>query len=59
MAYGGSQARGQIGAIAAGLHHSNGGSELHLQLTPQVMAMLYPTERGQGSNLRPRGYYSD
>ena len=32
MAYGGSQARGQIGAVAAGLHHSdsNAGSELDL-----------------------------
>ena len=31
-AYGGSQARGRVGAIAAGLHHShsNAGSELHL-----------------------------
>ena len=31
-AYGGSQARGQIGAVAAGLHHShsNAGSELHV-----------------------------
>ena len=31
-AYGGSQARGRIGAAAAGLHHShsNGGYELHL-----------------------------
>ena len=32
MAYGGSQARGWIGAVAAGLHHGNAGSELHLQL---------------------------
>ena len=32
MAYGGPQARGQIGAAAASLHHShsNEGSELHL-----------------------------
>ena len=32
MAYGGSQARGRIGAIAAGLHqsHSNAGSKLRL-----------------------------
>ena len=29
-AYGGSQARGQIGDTAAGLHHSNTGSKLHL-----------------------------
>ena len=39
-AYGGSQARGLIGAVAAGLHqsHSNLGSEPRLQSTPQLMA---------------------
>ena len=39
-AYGGSQARGQIGAVAARLDHShsNTRSELHLQSTPQFMA---------------------
>ena len=44
VAYGNSQARGQIRAIAAGLHHShsNAGSELCLQPTPQLMAMLDP-----------------
>ena len=43
-AYGGSQARGLIGAIAAGLcqSHSNARSEPHLQLTPQLTAMLDP-----------------
>ena len=43
-AYGSSQARGPIGAIAASLHHnhSNSGSELHLQPTPQFTAMLDP-----------------
>ena len=37
-AYGSPQARGQIGAIAAGLHHShsNTGSEPHLQPTPKA-----------------------
>ena len=30
MAYGGSQARGIIGAVCTGLCHSNTGSELHL-----------------------------
>ena len=30
VAYGSSQARGRIGAKAAGLHHSNVGSEPHL-----------------------------
>ena len=56
-AYGDSQARGQIGAIAAGLCHShrNMGSELCLHPTPQLMTMLdpQPTEQGQGSNLSP------
>ena len=39
-AYGGSQARGRIGAIAASLHqsHSNAGSEPHVQPTPQLTA---------------------
>ena len=41
MAHGGSQARGLIRVVAAGLHHSLPGS-----LT---------TERGQGSNLQPHG----
>ena len=41
-AYGGSQARGRIGAVAAGLcqSHSNEGSEPHLQPTPQLTATL-------------------
>ena len=40
VAYGGSQARGLIGAVAAGLHqsHNNAGSELRLQPTPQLTA---------------------
>ena len=40
MAYGGSQARGPIGAVAMGLHlsHSNARSEPCLQPTPQLMA---------------------
>ena len=33
-AYGGSQARGRVGAVAAGLCHSNKGSEPHLRPTP-------------------------
>ena len=39
-AYGGSQARGLMGAVAAGLSqsHSNAESELHLQPTPQLTA---------------------
>ena len=44
MTYGGSQARGRIGATAAGLHHSysNAGSALCLRPTPQLRAMLDP-----------------
>ena len=43
-AYGSSQARGRIGAAAAGLRHrhSNAGSELHLQSIPQFTEMLDP-----------------
>ena len=44
QAYGSSQARGPIGAVAIGLHHShsNMGSELRLQPTPQLSATLDP-----------------
>ena len=44
VAYGGSQARGRIGAVAAGLHHShsNAESKLHLQPIPQLTAMPDP-----------------
>ena len=35
-AYGGSQVRGRIGAVAAYLHHSHARSEPHLQPTPQA-----------------------
>ena len=43
VVYGGSQARGPIGAIATGLRqsHSNAGSEPRLQPTPQLTATLY------------------
>ena len=43
-ACGGSQARGLIGAVAACLHHShsNVGSKLHLQPTPQLSATPDP-----------------
>ena len=64
-AYGGCQARGRIGATAAGLRHSHSHSsarsELRLRPTPQLTAMLdpWPTERGQGSNPHPHGYQSD
>ena len=42
--YGGSQVRGLIRAIAAGLRqsHSNAGSEPRLQPTPQLTAMPDP-----------------
>ena len=44
MAYGSSQARGQIGAVAASLcnSHSNAESEPHLRSTPQLVAMPDP-----------------
>ena len=43
-AYGGSQAMGQIGAVATSLHqsHSNAGSEPPLQPTPQLTATPDP-----------------
>ena len=43
-AYGGSQTRGQIGAVAAGLHHSrsNARSKPCLQSTPQLTATPDP-----------------
>ena len=50
-AYGRSQARGQIGAKAAGLHqsHSNARSERSLRPTPQLMAMPDPYPQAHGS----------
>ena len=44
VAYGGSQARGLIGAATDGLQqsHSNAGSEPHLQPTPQLAVTLDP-----------------
>ena len=58
-AYGGSQARGPIGGVATVLcqSHSNAGSELYLQTTPQLTAMPdhQPTDQGQGSNPQPHG----
>ena len=43
-AYGSSQARGQIGAVTTGLHHShsNTGSEPHLWSIPQLTATRNP-----------------
>ena len=50
VAYGGSQARGRIRAVAATLHqsHSNMESELCLRPIPQLPAMPDP-KQGQGS----------
>lgn len=42
MACGGAQARGLSRAVAAGLHHSNAGSKLHLQPTLQLTATPDP-----------------
>ena len=44
LACGSSQARGPIGAVAAGLHHSHSDTrpEPHLRPTPQLMAMPGP-----------------
>ena len=59
MAYGGSQARGPIGAVAAGLRHSHSHarSEPRLQPTPQLVTTPtpQPTEGGQGLNPHPHG----
>ena len=59
-AYGRSQARGQMGATAAGLHHnhSNSGSELRVRPTAQLVetADPRPTERGRGLNPHRHGY---
>ena len=58
-AYGGSQARGLIGAVAASLHHSHSNARFkpHLQPTPELVATPDPqtTERSQGSNPKPHG----
>ena len=54
LAHGGPQARGPIGAVAAGLPHSqsNVGSEPRLRPTPQPMVTPYPqlTKQGQVLN---------
>ena len=52
--HGDSQARGQVRAIVAGLHHSysNTRSKLYVRPTPQLRATPDPwlSERGQGSH---------
>ena len=58
-AHGGSQARGQVGAVAASLRqsYSNAGCEPHLRYTPQLPAMPdpLPTKQGWGLNSQPHG----
>ena len=56
-AYGSSQARARIRAVAAGLHHShsNAVSEPHLQPTLQLTAMPDPQPTEQ-DHLHPHGY---
>ena len=62
-AYGGSQARGPIRAVATGLcqSHSNTGPKPPLWPTPQLMATLdpQPTVWGQATNPQSHGSYSD
>ena len=59
MAYGGSQARGIIRAVAASLRqsHSNVGSGPRLRPTPQLTATPdpQPTKQGQGPKPQPHG----
>ena len=58
-AYGDSQARGLIGAVAASLcqSHSNTRSQPHLHLHHSSWQhwILNPLEQGQGSNPKPHG----
>ena len=58
-AYGGSQAKDLIRAVATGPRHShsNTRSELCLHPTPQLTALLnpWPAEQVQGSNPQPHG----
>ena len=44
MAYGGSQARGRIRAVASGLYHSHSNARSELQVWPtlQINSMLDP-----------------
>ena len=60
MAYGSSQTKGSIGAVAVSLHHrhSNMGSKPQVQPTLQLTAMPHPQpmEHGQGLNPNPHGY---
>ena len=55
IAYGGSHARGPIGAAVANLHHShsNPRSELHLQPTPQLTARRDPLTHRARPGIEP------
>ena len=56
MAYGGSQARGQIRAAAAGLHHSNARSKPAVTYTTSHSnAGSLTPEQDQGLYLQPHG----
>ena len=59
MAYGGSQARGRIRAVAAGLHHSHSNARSEpwsaTYTTAHATPDPEPTEQGQELNLQPRG----
>ena len=58
VAYGSSQARDQIGAVAAGLCHSNSNarSELALRPIPQLMLSLSHNRNSHGSYFKGRGH---
>ena len=55
MVYGGSQARGPIRAVAAGLHHShsNSGPKPSLQPTLQLTSTPDPQSTAQGQGIKP------
>ena len=56
MAYGGSQARGPVGAVATSLHysHSNARYKLHLQPTRQLVAMPDPLTHWVRPGIKPK-----
>ena len=62
-AYGSCQARGQIGATAASLHHATATRDLSWSVTystAQATWIFNPfSGQGQGSNPDPQGYQSD
>ena len=62
IAYGGSQARGWIGAVVTGLCHSHSNTDpscvCDLRHSSQQCWIPNPTEQDQGSNPGPHGYQS-